>query len=433
MKKKSRTLVWFLVFLLNIASGWYIYHKFIRVQPSTLPPVEAESLAALPPSLDEAERLERGPLAKLTDVERNVSSKRAVEEEWRDAQVNMDLYEADSVRTFLNSSAVITFDEDDEVVIDSNTLLVIQPPHEGTEREIAVAVIPGQIVDAIKKKPAAQQKRALEEEINKRKIRLRPVKTGAASGKKSRSVLKTLPDQTTLVQAIGGPIEIIGPKGDVVILKDQNVTRVGSKGTLASPRMPLEAPKLVSPGEGKTVVFQSRIPKIDLKWSEVPRAWRYRVLVAADKSFKNILADEVINGTNFTIMNLSAGTYYWRVNARESDGFMSVYSAVRSLKAVFDDKPPKLSILSPPEMYVSPVTNVELRGKTERGAKVKVNGQKVSVARDGTFVHSVVLKEGVNLITVEASDAVGNRSYGKRLLTYKGRKRSGARTTSSRP
>ncbi|HYS77960.1 MAG TPA: hypothetical protein VEO94_03920, partial [Candidatus Dormibacteraeota bacterium] len=74
---------------------------------------------------------------------------------------------------------------------------------------------------------------------------------------------------------------------------------------------------------------------------------------------------------------------------------------------------------------------VELRGKTERDARVKVNGQKVAVGPDGSFSCPLTLKEGVNLVTVEAMDAAGNSEYGKRLITYKGSKRATAAMSGS--
>ncbi len=86
--------------------------------------------------------------------------------------------------------------------------------------------------------------------------------------------------------------------------------------------------------------------------------------------------------------------------------------------------------MAPPEMFVSPGPQTDLKGKTDRGASVRVNGQKVTVRSDGTFTHTVNLKEGVNLITVESKDPAGNTQYGKRVITYKGSKRSGATQTS---
>jgi hypothetical protein len=133
--------------------------------------------------------------------------------------------------------------------------------------------------------------------------------------------------------------------------------------------------------------------------------------------------DERVGETTLAVRNLQPGAYYWRVRAQDGDGFEGAYSAVRSVRATYDDAPPPLAILSPPEMFVSPSPQVEVKGRTDSDARVKVNGQRVEVASDGTFATRLPLKEGVNLVTVEAVDPAGNAEYGKRLITYKGSKR----------
>ena len=133
-----------------------------------------------------------------------------------------------------------------------------------------------------------------------------------------------------------------------------------------------------------------------------------------------------MEGTVFPVHVQQPGTYFWRVRAQDADGFAGPYSPTRSVRTAYDDTPPPLAILSPPEMFVSPAAGVELKGRTERDARVKVNGQKATVGPDGTFVFSLTLKEGVNLVTIEAIDAAGNSEYGKRLITYKGAKRATA-------
>ncbi len=59
-----------------------------------------------------------------------------------------------------------------------------------------------------------------------------------------------------------------------------------------------------------------------------------------------------------------------------------------------------------------------------------MNGQKVAVGPDGTFSFPLPLKEGVNLVTIEAVDPAGNAEYGKRFITYKGAKRSATASVS---
>jgi len=56
----------------------------------------------------------------------------------------------------------------------------------------------------------------------------------------------------------------------------------------------------------------------------------------------------------------------------------------------------------------------------------------VPVAPDGGFAHTLNLSEGARLIIVEAIDAAGNVEYGKRVVTYRG-KRSPVAVLSEKP
>ena len=184
------------------------------------------------------------------------------------------------------------------------------------------------------------------------------------------------------------------------------------------------APVLSSPGDGAANAFQRKAPRVELSWKPVEGARSYRVVLSADPRFGSLFADERIRGTGLTVRNLQPGTYYWRVRARDKDDFEGPFSPARSLKAVHDEAPPELAILSPAEMFVSPAPRVEIRGRTELEARVKINGQRVPVEPDGTFRVELTLREGVNLVTVEATDPAGNTEYGKRIITYKGAKRT---------
>jgi hypothetical protein len=53
----------------------------------------------------------------------------------------------------------------------------------------------------------------------------------------------------------------------------------------------------------------------------------------------------------------------------------------------------------------------EFSGHTEPGARVFINGKEVPTTPQGEFRHAVALERGINIIVVEAVDAVGNVSY----------------------
>ena len=392
--------------------------------PAELPPPTLTGEAPAPPAPAEA-------IARLVNFEHSVKAKKASDLAWEDARAEMPLYENDAVRTFEKASATIAFGPQDLVDVDQNALVIIKPRSPKAEgNEISLALLSADLLKDLEAKPPAEQTRAIAAAAAKGGLTIRPVPGPGKGGGKTRVAVRTLPDRSTTVAALSGSLKVVGPKGTEVVLKEKMVTRISEAGLLAVPRVLPVAPELASPRDGETYAFLRKAPKVEMSWKQVDRARAYRVVMANDPSFRKITADERVQGTSFTALNLQPGTYYWRVRAQDPEGFEGPYSAVRSVKTVFDDVPPQLAITAPPEMFVSPLPTVEIKGKTERDARVKVNGQKVAVGPDGTFSFPLPLKEGVNLVTIEAVDPAGNAEYGKRFITYKGAKRSATASVS---
>jgi len=437
--KKTFTVLALLLVLAALGGGGYYYVNgtlpWLQPPPQTPPALPAETPAPLelqPPVLSgepETAPAAGVAMATLVGIEKNVKAKRASELSWEDAQAQMPLYENDAVRTFDKSSATISFGPDDLLDVDQNALVIIKPrPKGGEDSEISLALLSSDFLDGLASKPSPEQAKAIQVAASTRSLTIRSIPGSRRPGEKTRVALRTLPDRSTSVAALSGSLKIIGPKGGEVILKEKMVAKVTENGVL-QPRLLPGSPEPVFPADGATYGFQRKAPRVELRWRAADRGRTYRLMVATDAKFQRIFADEKVDGTFLPVQIRQPGTYYWRVRAQDADGFAGPYSPVRSVKADYDDTPPALAILSPSEMFVAPTPNVELKGKTERDAKVKVNGQKATVGPDGTFTFPLVLKEGVNLVTIEAIDTAGNSEYGKRLITYKGPKRATASMT----
>jgi len=439
MKKTIKALAVLLVLAALAGGGFYVFKNGLpgfRPPPTQPPvPVPAETPAPVdlqPPVLSgETEAPQGGgaAMAQLVNMERTVKAKRASDLSWEDAKQQMPLYENDAVRTFDKSSATIAFGPDELLDVDQNALVIIKPRPQGAgESEISLALLSSDFLDGLASKPAPEQARAIQAAASSRQVTIKAIPGTRRPGEKTRVAVHTLPDKSTSVAALSGSLKITNPKGGEIVLKEKMVTKLTDAGIL-TPRLLPGTPEPVFPDDGATYGFQRKAPKVELKWRPADRARSYRAIVATDSQFKRIFADEKVDGTSLPVRIQQPGTYYWRVRAQDADGFAGPYSSVRSVRTDYDDTPPVLAILSPPEMFVAPAPSVEIKGKTERDAKVKVNGQKAAVAADGSFSFPLALKEGVNLVTIEAIDSAGNSEYGKRLITYKGSKRATASVT----
>jgi Glucodextranase, domain B len=437
--KTGITLLALLVLLAALGlGGFYLYKGYLPGRPPAppeAPPVTTEAPAPVelpPPTLSGEAPVPAGDaVATLVGMEHTVKAKRAADLSWEEAQARMPLYENDAIRTFEKASAIIAFGPKDTVEVDQNALVVIKPrPKEGQGNEITLALLSGDFLDSLASKPVPEQTQAIQAAAEKRQITIRQVAGSSRPGAATRIAVKTLPDKTTTVAALSGTLKVIGPKGNEITLKEKMVTRITDQGLMVTPRELPGVPEPSFPEDGATYTFQRKVPRAEMKWKPAERAQRYRVVVATDQTFKRIFADERVAGTSLEVRNLQPGTYYWRVRAQDADGFEGAYSVVRSVKAIYDDTPPSLTISAPPEMFVSPAPSVAVKGRTEREARVKINGLKVAVGPDGSFDYPLTLKEGVNLVTIEAVDPAGNSEYGKRVITYKGAKRTSAASVS---
>ena len=89
----------------------------------------------------------------------------------------------------------------------------------------------------------------------------------------------------------------------------------------------------------------------DIHWESVPRATSYRLDIALDPDFKNILPNYnnlTVNDTSLTATGLSGGTtYYTRVRAENSEG-QSISSNVVSFTTDPETIPPTISVIANP-------------------------------------------------------------------------------------
>lgn len=65
--------------------------------------------------------------------------------------------------------------------------------------------------------------------------------------------------------------------------------------------------------------------------------------------------------------------------------------------------PPHLSISSPADGFLTPEATVIVKGKTDKGASIKINGQIVLLAQDGSFEKEIALERGVNVLQIEGA------------------------------
>jgi hypothetical protein len=134
----------------------------------------------------------------------------------------------------------------------------------------------------------------------------------------------------------------------------------------------------------------------------------YHLQISANAFFSPLVVDDKkVTSTQVVVTDLSEGTYYWQVRSIGENGKESVESE-RDKFTIIHKGADKGSIALDVGDFVQHGHVIEVRGRTEQGARVMVNGQEAVVSSDGTFHHFTnQLPTGDNTITVTAQNAKG--------------------------
>lgn len=121
------------------------------------------------------------------------------------------------------------------------------------------------------------------------------------------------------------------------------------------------------------------------------------------------IGEKELSGTNnFSeeIGDLKKGNNEVYVRAMTSDKKNS--KKTNTFTVFYKSEKPKLEITEPADRTTVNNPEVTIKGKTDKEVFIRVNGLPVVVNAQGDFDATVRLKEGENIITIEAEDIAGN-------------------------
>jgi hypothetical protein len=126
------------------------------------------------------------------------------------------------------------------------------------------------------------------------------------------------------------------------------------------------------------------------------------------------VAATVDGGGNFTAtLSFSEGNHTAQVVAKDFEGNLNVVTVPLTV-----DIHAELAVGDPVEGAVVATSVIPVRGTTEQGAQVLINGVAVAPDASGIFAGQVVLTPGDNTVLVEATDRAGNRAQASIRVTY---------------
>jgi len=342
--------------------------------------------------------------ATLTRSENEVKSKNANSLAWGLAKTGMSLFERDAVKTFNQASAQITFDPQNYLSIGSNSLIIIKRIEKVVttdQRRSAMVMVEGELRGQIAS--SAQNPLHLEITTPSAVSRIIPGKDGTQNTDFRISVN---PDHSSSIVVYKGQAEVSARGRTVTVSEGSGVTVKEGQVPKSAVRLPV-TPVLTAPVDRSIVRFRELVPRVRFTWAG-KAGETFRLQLARDMAFKDIVIDSKLNEPEFVHGNLKKGSYYWRVS-RIEEGREGRSSELRHFDISQELTQPSLEVTFP----AGPIREEQfiLSGKTAPGVKVYVDGKLASTDEAGAFTQQVPLRFGMNLVTVEAVDAAGNVTY----------------------
>jgi hypothetical protein len=342
---------------------------------------------------------------RIYRLEGDVRVKRAGEFNWEEADRKLTLRVGDQIKTAASGSVQLIYFDGTMTTINPGSLLEIREVHEDPAtkvRRVSEKLNWGEILSETQKKNVDGSFH----EIATEKISARSADAGAFRVASDKAT------QATAIDVFDGKLEVAARGKKEQVVSGERI-RSDADGTLQAKEVLPGVPRLVAPSDQKVFVHEDPSKaNTTLAWEKVPGATRYHLIISDKFLFTDHLYEADRDETTVVIDGIHTGDYYWKVATVSAAGVRGPYSEARRFRVTSekirdteDTTPPVLEITE--KVQTGPM--LILNGRTEPGALLWVDNEKVDVYDDGTFYAVVRLrKEGVNDVQIVAQDAAGN-------------------------
>lgn len=297
----------------------YKYNEYVGKPPFLLKPGQVLKLPIMGTS----------PEAQVGWLKRDVRAKPPRSLDWLEAKERMNLWRLYRVSTGDASAAHIVFEDTSDLKLRENALLVIYGSSASAARtarrdKTEVVLEQGTIQGGLAQLDAQASGRSISVKTPSGQVdifgKLAQIQAEAAAS------MVSVYEGRAAVSALGATVEV--PEGQGTVVK---------KGKRPEPARPLpEAPQWATSGSALVPVIAGQLVSWEAAWQPAALAETYRVELAADDGFKQLLFDaEVGAGVNrLRLADLGAGRYFVRLSTRDKDKLESRPGLARTVEVV---------------------------------------------------------------------------------------------------
>jgi hypothetical protein len=338
-------------------------------------------------------------VARFTTIEGSVQVKRAGRLEWVDATTAMVLRQNDLIRTGPGGAAEIKFADGSIFSVRPDSLITLAESSQNPlsrEQRINLSIESG---EANFQTPS----RGIPGSTT---ITTPTVRTTAE--RDTAGNIQVASGGATDFRIFRGAGAVETRSGQKIPLASNEGVTVDQKGT-ASAKVSLPVvPQLTGPTDRSEILFPDvRQGLTMLTWTGVPGADAYRVMLDYSPAFARPLYDRRgLRGSQMELRGLDAGGYFWKVSAIDAAGVEGGFSELWRFtigQTAAAASPPPLAV----ETLEIKGNVLHVRGRTEPGATLTVNGERLDLDSSGAFDEFLTFEGGATAILVRSTSARG--------------------------
>ena len=345
-------------------------------------------------------------VGEFFSLEGRVQVQRAGHSEWDNAQPRTPVFNGDFIRSGRDGSAEILFTDGSLYRISPNSLLEIQHKTESEDSSGTVKMRIGRIHVMTSGSTSTVTTNTTETEI--------------ASDSRVEVDVDEGVDGATRIAAYDGGARVRGADGAEVVLASRQQVESSSANGLSSTRAIPNPPLLRAP-QNNTSVDMKKENVITLEWRG--RAEDQAVHLQVNRSRRFVdesmeVESRDIRSDSARLKVVAPGTYFWRAALMGENDVESEWSQVRRLRIYSSLQRAIKADRTAPQLTLMPTQQLGamfiVQGRTESGAAVTVNAERVVTDADGHFRKMIEIpREGWNNIEVLATDPAGNETSRK--------------------
>jgi len=342
-------------------------------------------------------------VGEFFSLEGRVQLQRAGQSEWDNAQPRTPVFNGDFIRSGRDGSAEILFTDGSLYRISQNSLLEIQHRAESDDSSGTVKMRVGRIHVMTSGSRSTVTTDTTETEI--------------ASDSRVEVDVDDGADGATRVATFDGGARVRGADGAEVVLASRQQVESSTSGGLSSTRAIPNPPLLRAP-QNNTSIDMKKDEVVTLEWRGRAEDQAVHLQVSRSRRFVEEAMEvesREIRSDSARLKIVAPGTYFWRAALVGENDVESEWSQVRRLRIYSSLQRAILADRIAPQLTLMPTQQLGamfiVQGRTESGAAVTVNGERVVTDADGHFRKMIEIpREGWNMIEVLATDPAGNET-----------------------